>query len=313
MPHSPAPPSLRQGYVLAALIVAIWTGFTLVSRIGVTGSLSPYDVIALRLTTAALLALPLWWRLPHHRRIDWHLAALTATGGLGYVILVYCAFHMAPASHGGILLSGIQPFAIGLCAWLVIGEKPTRQRLAGMAIIGLGAIVLGYGVLNDGSGSWRGDLLFVASSFAWALYAVLARRWKVSPWEATLNVSLLAALIYLPVYLLVLPRGIAAAHWSEILLQVAYQGVLAAFIHAFLYVRAVEILGPSRLGVLTAITPVTAALAAVPLLHEPLTPSLLISLTLVTVGVVVGNGISRPRLTPQLNEGQLNEGQLNEG
>ncbi|HVI52085.1 MAG TPA: DMT family transporter [Candidatus Sulfotelmatobacter sp.] len=302
--HSPPDSQpMTLGYFYAGLIIVIWTGFTLITRIGVTGSLTPYDVIAIRLATAAILAVPMWLHLSHHRRIDWHMAALTATGGLGYVILVYCAFHLAPASHGGILLSGLQPFVMSLCTWAVMGEKPTRQRLAGMAAIGMGAAVLGYGVLTGGSDSWRGDLLFVGASLSWALYAVLARRWKVSPWETTLNVSLLAAAVYLPVYLLALPKTIMQSNWSEIMIQAAYQGALAAFIHAFIYMRAVEILGPSRLGVLTAITPVTAAMAAVPLLHEPLTASLLASLVLVTTGVVVGNGISLPRLKPLPSEG----------
>jgi len=291
--------SMARGYLFAGIIIAIWTGFVLVSRLGVTGSLTPYDVAAIRVGTAAVIVLPLWLRLPHHRRIDWHMLALTATGGLGYVLLVYSAFHLAPASHGGILLSGTQPFVMAVCVWMVMGERPSRQRLIGMAVIAAGAAVLGYGVLQGGSGSWRGDLLFVGASFCWALYTVLARLWKVSPWEAALNIALLAAITYLPVYLLFLPKTIANASFGQIALQAAYQGALAAVIQMVIYMRAVEILGPSRMGVLTALTPITAAIAAVPLLHEPMTLPLLISLALVSTGVVVGNGGSFSWLKPR--------------
>ena len=286
--------SLNRGYFFAGIIIVIWTGFTLVSRLGVTGNLNAWDVAAIRMTTASVIALPLWLHLAHHRRIDWHIAALTLTGGLGYVLLVYSAFHLAPAAHGGILLSGIQPFVMAICAWAVMGEKPSRQRLAGIGVIALGAGMLGFSVLQGGGDSWRGDLMFVGASFCWSLYTVLARRWQVSPWESTLNVALLAAAVYLPVYWLVLPKQIALASMGEIALQAAYQGALAAIIQMVIYMRAVEILGASRMGMLTALTPIAAALAAVPVLHEPLTWTLLASLLLVSTGVVVGNAKPRP-------------------
>ena len=51
------PPAL--GYVYATLVVAIWTGFILVSRAGGVSMLTPWDVIAIRYATAAALLLPL--------------------------------------------------------------------------------------------------------------------------------------------------------------------------------------------------------------------------------------------------------------
>jgi drug/metabolite transporter (DMT)-like permease len=63
-----------------------------------------------------------------------------------------------------------------------------------------------------------------------------------------------------------------------------------------IYMRAVEILGASRMGVLTAFSPITSALLAVPVLGEPLTLGLLISLALVSSGVLVGNATSLPFL-----------------
>jgi len=288
--------SLRRGYLLAGTIVLIWSGFALISRLGVTGHLHSWDVAAIRMGAGALVALPLWLHMPHHRRLDWRMAALTAAGGLGYVLLCYSAFSFAPASHGGILLSGIQPFVMALSVWLVMGELPTRQRLYGMALIGLGAGILGFDVLRGGGDSWIGDTMFVAASFCWSLYTVLARRWKISPWETTLNVVLISAAVYLPVYLFALPHHIAEASIGEIALQAFYQGVIAAVVQMVIYMRAVEILGASRMGVLTAFSPITSALLAVPVLGEPLTLGLLISLALVSSGVLVGNATSLPFL-----------------
>ncbi len=288
------PSSLRLGYALAALIVAIWTGFIVVSRLGGTGHLTPFDVVAIRLGTAALLVLPLWLR--GMRRLDGPIAALTLTGGLGYTMLAYSGFHLAPAAHAGILMTGSQPLTMALCAWAVTGERPSPRRWAGIAIIILGGTALSWSAFGHGLSTWPGDLMFLGASLCWALYTVLARRWAVSPLDVTVNVAVLAAALYLPVYAVALPKHIAAASPGEIVLQALYQGALAAVIQMVIYMRAVELLGPTRMGMLVALVPILAAFAAMPILHEPLTAPLAVSMVLVSAGVLVGNaGPRAPR------------------
>ena len=290
--------SLARGYWLAAVIIVIWTGFILVSRLGGTGPLTSFDIVAIRLGTAGLVVLPLWWRAGRPSPLDARTVALTACGGLGYTLLTYSAFRLAPAAHAGILLSGLQPLAMAICAWAVMGERPSRRRCLGIAVIAAGGALLGSAVLAEGLDGWRGDGLFVAGSICWAFYTVLVRRWRIAPLEVTVKVALLAASLYLPVYLLALPKGIAAAGWGEIMVQAAYQGVLAAVIQMVIYLRAVELLGPSRMGVLVALVPPLAAVAAVPALGEPLTPIIVSSLLLVSFGVLVAN--SSPSLQPRI-------------
>lgn len=282
--------SLARGYVLAAIIIVIWTGFMLVSRLGGTGSLTPFDVAAIRLGTAGIIVLPLWLRAGRASLLDRKVIALTVTGAFGYTLLAYSAFRLAPTAHAGILMPGFQPFAMAFCAWAVMGERPSPQRWIGIAIIAFGAATLGFGVFQDGIATWGGDSMFVGASFCWALYTVLARRWGISPWDVTINVAMLAALVYLPIYLVALPKSIASASLGEIALQTAYQGVLAAVIQMVIYMRAVELLGPSRMGVLMALVPPLAAAAAVPVLGEAVTPIIIASLLLVSIGVFVGNG-----------------------
>jgi drug/metabolite transporter (DMT)-like permease len=282
--------SLARGYGLAGLIIIIWTGFMLVSRLGGTGSLTPFDVTAIRMATAGIIVLPLWLRSGRPSLLAPKVMALTVTGAFGYTLLTFSGFRLAPTAHAGILLPGFQPFAMAFCAWAVMGERPSPQRWIGIGIIALGAIALGYGVFQDGLATWGGDIMFVGASFCWALYTVLTRRWKISPWEVTINVAMLAALVYLPIYLLALPSTISQASLGEIALQAGYQGALAAVIQMVIYMRAVELLGPSRMGVLVALVPPLAAAAAVPVLGEPVTPAIIASLALVSLGVFVGNG-----------------------
>ena len=145
------------------------------------------------------------------------------------------------------------------------------------------------------------------SSLAWAIYSVLARKWAYDPWTLTRFVALASALVFLPVYLLWLPKGLAQTPWPVIAGQALFHGISPAIVAMLCYLRAVALLGPSRVAALMALIPVVAGVAAVPLLHEPLTPALAGALLSVSLGawwvarpasVERGRGL-RPTLTEE--------------
>ena len=280
---------LRRGYFYAALTVAVWSGFILVSRLGGKSPLTAWDVTALRFGTAALILLPVWlWRRPR-LNFSWRMVILAVTGGCGYGVLVYAGFKLTSAAHGAVLLPGMLPFLVALMAWLVLGERPSPQRWLGLVGIAAGIACLAADSFGSSVGDWRGDLLILASSLSWAIYTVLVRRWQVAPWDATLGVGLVSAALYLPVYVLWLPHNLAAASLSTIALQAAYQGVLAVIVAMMFFMRAVAILGPPKVGTLMALIPAVAGTAAAPLLGEPLSPWLMAGLVLVSLGAWVGS------------------------
>ncbi|HJW26406.1 MAG TPA: DMT family transporter [Rhodocyclaceae bacterium] len=290
--------SHRTGYLAALGTVAIWTGFILVSRLGGKSALTPYDVLALRLGTAALLLALFAGRLPAAAWRDLRLWALAALGGVGYGVLVYSGFKSVPAAHGAILLPGLQPFMIAIAAWFIVGERPSPARTAGYAAIAGGIGLTAVPVI---SGQWSpamlaGDGLILASSAVWAVFSVLAKRWRFDPWLLTRFVAIGSAVLFLPVYFAALPKALDAAPWSTILFQGLYQGIGPTILAMVLYLKAVESLGPARVGALIGLVPVLAGLAAVPLLAEPLTLWLACGLLAVSLGAYLA---SRPIPTPR--------------
>lgn len=281
--------TLRRGYLYAALTVAVWSGFILVSRLGGRSPLTGWDVTALRFGTAALILLPVWLLRRPRLHFNLRTVVLAITGGCGYGVLVYAGFKLTSAAHGAVLLPGMLPFLVALMAWLLLGERPSRQRWAGLLGIAAGVACLAADSFSGSVGDWRGDLLILASSLSWAIYTVLVRRWQVAAWDATLGVGLVSAALYLPIYLLWLPKNLAAASLSTIALQAAYQGILAVIVAMMFFMRAVAILGPTKVGTLMALIPAVAGSAAAPLLGEPLSPWLMAGLCLVSLGVWVGS------------------------
>lgn len=285
--------SHRAGYLAAIGTVAIWTGFILISRLGGKSALTGFDILALRLGTAALLLFLFAARLPAEAWGNKRLWILAAIGGVGFGVLAYSGFKSVPAAHGAILIPGMQPFLAAVLSWWLAGEKPSAPRMAGYACIAAGVSLVAVPIL---SGNWSpamlaGDGLVFAASLTWAVFGMLAKRWGFEPWLLTRFIAIGSAILYLPVYVLFLPKALNAVPWSTLVVQALYQGIGPAILAMVLYLRAVSILGPSRVAALIALVPVLAGLLAVPLLDEPLTVWLAAGLLSVSLGAFLA---SRP-------------------
>jgi drug/metabolite transporter (DMT)-like permease len=283
------PHAIRNGYIFGFITVSLWAGFVLLSRTAESNGLNGFDLTALRFGTAALFLLParlFWHRVP---LFNLQMLALAAVGGIGYSVCVYSAFHFAPASHGAVLLSGILPFFVTLMAWLILGERPSQHRVMALGVIGLGVVCLGIYSIGNLHESWPGDLLLVTSSALWGLYTVLVKRWGKTPWDITIGVALMSALIYLPFYWLFLPKGLPTAPWDAILLQAFFQGVLVVIVAMLCFMQAMARLGPTRLGAVMATVPAFAGVGAVLLLGEPFSWLLVAGLVLTCSGAWLGS------------------------
>lgn len=280
---------VRNGYIFGFITVSLWAGFVLLSRTAESNGLNGFDLTALRFGTAAIFLLPAWLFWHRVALFNLPMLALAATGGIGYAVFVYSAFHFAPASHGAVLLSGILPFFVTLMAWLILGERPSQHRIMALGVIGLGVLCLGIYSIGNLSQSWPGDLLLIGSSCLWGLYTVLVKRWGKTPWDITIGVALLSALIYLPVYWLFLPKGLFTAPLQAILIQAFFQGVLVVIVAMLCFMQAMARLGPTRLGAVMATVPAFAGIGAVVVLGEPFSWLLVAGLLLTCSGAWLGS------------------------
>lgn len=285
-PRQPLSRDLAAGLAAGALVVAIWTAFLLVSRAGVLGPLAPTDIAGLRIGVASVAVLPIVLR---HGLAGLRLhqaALLVATAGLGFPLLAYAGFAHAPASHAAVMMPGTLPLWTALLARLVLREPLSGRRVLSLALIFAGVAALASGLEAAPAGAWRGDLLFASASLSWAIFTVAARVWKVDPLKAAGVVGLGAGLCYLPIWILLLPKGLAGAGWPELVAQGIYHGLLAFLVAFVAFTRCVAILGPGPTTMLTALVPGLGAVLAVPILGEPLTLAAVGGLALVTAGML---------------------------
>lgn len=278
----------RIGFACAIAILFVWTGFILASRAGARGVLTPWDLAALRFGVAMVVLLPLMLRGVLRHIPPRRILVMGATAGLGFALFAYNAFALAPAAHAAVLLPGALPFVTAVLAWTWLGEAPTLRRVLSLLVIAAGIALLAGSEFFATPGAWRGDILFVIATSSYAVFIVLVQRWGISAIEATAAVVLGAAPFYLPVWWLVLPSAIGEAAWQEVVFQGVYQGLVAMVLASLLYTRALVALGSTTVSLFTAVVPALAALAAWPLLDEPLGSVALAGVLLVTSGMVLG-------------------------
>ena len=282
--------SSRAGLIAAFFAICIWAGFILVSRHGGKSVLTGWDVTALRFGVGSLIALFFLPRvtLPPYKVI----LLFSAFGGIGYSVVVYAGFRMAPAAHASVLLPGSLPFATAVIAWLWLRQIPSPAQRIALLLVFIGITFTAADTLYHGAHltgiQMIGDLLFLCGSSSWAVFTLLLRRYPMPPLTAAVTTTLGSAILYLPVWWLFLPSTLSQAPVAEIAVQAAYQGVLVVFVAMMLYTFAVRSLGGQTVTLLMAIVPGVSALAAVPVLGEPLSLFTLAGLGAVTMGAVLG-------------------------
>ena len=81
------------GFIAAGIVVACWSGFNIVSRLGSKGVLAPFDLAAMRFGVSGLLTLPFFlYSVPPR---EWpRYMVLAVFGGLGYGLLVLSLIHI---------------------------------------------------------------------------------------------------------------------------------------------------------------------------------------------------------------------------
>lgn len=283
----------RIGWILAAGLLVVWVAFHLMSRFTTRQSLTSWDVAALRYAGSFACVLPLlaWRGLP---KISLpRIAAIVVFAGLGFPLGAYLGYRFAPAAHGATVMAAGLPVVATLLGVALGQARLTWRRVVSLATVVAGSLLLAQATSGVWEGAWVGDLIFLAAVSSWAVYTVLVQRWQLPAIDSTLAIGLATAPVYLPIWWVALPSGIAEASWQAILTQLVFHGAFASVVAGLLYTRCVTALGPGPTTMLGAAVPALAALFAWPLLGEALPLLALVAIGLVTLGL--GLSVTRAR------------------
>ena len=242
----------------------------------------------------AVIALALWMKVKKIPLFPSNLMDGLVVGILfgSEFACLYASLLYTTGSSAWILLYA-SPFFHALGAHFFLkGDRLTVHKSTGLLLAFIGVIVLLS--KNFGAPTWTGlvgDLLAFAAAALWALTTIFIKRRLVGS-VSFHNTLFYQTLFSIPILFLisVFLKETPIDHLNAvIILSVAFQGIVVAFVSYLLWFYLVHEYPISRLSAFTFLTPVFAIISCVFFLHEPLTWKLLLSLILVSLGIYVVN------------------------
>ena len=295
--HS-AGPTRVTGYAWAGLSVIIFSGWFVATRFSVTRELRIWDITALRFGIGALLLAPTIMR--GSSRLPWAAwrkgFVFAMLWGVPFVLLVALGLRLTSAAEAASIAPTIMPVFAGVFAFVFMRQSQGPMRWIGYAAILAGlACLLSAAALNRGAPDPVGVAALVGAGGLWAAYTLIFRASGLTATQAAALICIWSAALFLPVYLFFGLSRFALASWSELLLQIIYQGVLMSGVAIFSFNRAVSQLGPSAATAIIALLPAVVAMLAIPVLAETPTLAEGLSIAVIVIGVLLA---SRPAPSP---------------
>jgi drug/metabolite transporter (DMT)-like permease len=285
------------GAVCATAAVIIWAGWLVMVRVGVTTTLTAFDLTALRFAVAGVVLSPVVLRRGlAFDRLGWlGLTAVVIGAGAPVPLLVGAGLSFAPVAHASVLTYGIAPLIAACVAGIALKERLGPIRKAGLVLLGLGALVIGgLGISNFDERQSIGDLLFLAADCLWACYMVAIRRTRLDGLHAAAIAAVVSLVVYFPLYLTFIDNRLLDLSPANLVGQAFYQGVVTAAVSLALFGRSIMLLGASKAAAFVALAPVIAALMAIPALGEWPTAIDWLAIGMITAGVYLASGAPVP-------------------
>ena len=287
------------GIAAAASVIVLFVGFVLISEFGLRTALVPWDLAALRFAVAGLVMLPVVLK---HGFLGLGLARallLAGSGGLGFALCAYWGFALAPAHHGSALIHGTLPLTTALVSCLLLRTWPNRWQISSSIVVAIGvAAILGPSLFGESGSLAMGDLLLLSASVCWSCFGVLSNRWRPPPFAAAALVAVVAATLYLPLYLIAGVGHLHEAALHDIAQQAVFQGLAIGVGSILAYSTAVAAIGASATALAAAAVPTLTAAGAVLFLGESLANNEVVGLAMVTLGIALGSmGLTTRRRT----------------
>lgn len=282
---------VKLAVMLPLIAVFIWSLNIAVTRY-VVDYISPVSISFYRWLVAFIVLTPVMlpkvWQQRQLVALHWkQFAILSAFGMLLYQGLAYSAAHYTTATNMGIINAFIPIFTI-FVSIIILKEVPNRFAVMGSLMSFLGLLyVIAQGQLQallHLGGHW-GDLLMIVAVFFYAFYGVFLKKWQLKvPLMISLYVQIGFSLIYhLPFVLWLGIDRLDVQNTASVL----YAGLFASLIAPWVWMLAVQRLGPNRTSIFMNLMPIFTAILAYFWLHEAWTIHHSIGGIIIITGIVM--------------------------
>ena len=275
--------------LLAVFTVFLWGLWPVVSRFSILDSFNPVDIVALRFWVAGIVLLPYLLKKGWGGMSVSSILFASCAGGMLYVFVALTGLSYAPSGHAGMIIPSTMMSVAVMGSWLIFGDKPSLQKIAGILIIVSGIVTTNYVSFDNpvSEKAWVGHLLFIAAGFCWGSFTVAARKARLPALHMTAIVSVVSMVVFTPLYFIFGDPKILETNLNDVLFQAIFQGLIISILALYTYTKTIELMGATRAALFGALVPGFAVLIAYPVLNEIPQAIEILGLVLVTIGMVV--------------------------
>jgi len=218
---------------------------------------------------------------------------LTIGGSAVFPYIIAEGLYYASASDAGALAPGTLPFWAALFSFIILGEKPSKLKLCGLAFILIGALSVGLwqNLTFQNTQEWKGHLLFVLAACLWSIFSIYYRKSGLTPVHGLAIGLFWGAAVALPPLFIFGEINFSNKTIAEIMSMALLQGILIAVVALVLYSIAVREIGAAQTAAFGALTPILSLIGGFMLLNEAVLFNKFFGIILVTFGVVMASGI----------------------
>ncbi len=280
------------------LLAALWGASFLFMRLGAI-EFGPVALSALRVAGATLFLLPLLAARQQIGALRAHWKPIAVVGVMNSA-LPFALFALAAlAINAGLssILNATAPLWGAMVAWLWLGERPTRDRLLGLAIgfAGVAGLAWDKASFKPGDHGVSAAVAIGACLLATLCYGFAANYTRrhltgVAPLAVATGSQAFAALaLALPALWLRPAKLPGSAAW----ISLAGLAILCTGVAYILYFRLIARLGAARAITVTFLIPLFGVLWGALFLGEALTPSMLVGGVVILAGTALASGVVR--------------------
>ena len=267
------------------------------------GDTPPYLMGFVRWGAGMLILLPFAWsRLKKDRDFicrNWKLLCLAGFlmpfmgAGVSYVAMIHTS-----AINAGVIVTSM-PVMMVLLSWVFLNERITGAVWLGIAVAIAGVL---YIVSRGDPASLRnlsfniGDLILIGCNLGLAGYGVAIKKLPQGIHQMSLItvVCAVGALCHVPFFAYEMASGVQIVLSPKTFVSLAFVAIFPSVVAILIWNSAIGRIGPSRSAFYMYLTPVFAAIFAIPLLGESIGVYHIIGAVLIVIGVTLASRKARP-------------------
>lgn len=285
------------GAIFAITATALWAGNFIIAR-GLNTSVPPVTLAFWRWCVATLCLWPFAYsyvrkEFPILNKHKYYILGVAFSGITVFNTIIYLAAQTTTALNLS-LISITFPIFIILISRFVFKETFGIFKIIGILLVLLGVVTLITKGNYDSLLSLKfaiGDAWMLLAAVIFAIYSILLRKKPkgLNILSLQLSTFVIGLILLIPPFLIEQNKSFEVNYSWDVIAQILYIGIFSSLAAFILWNKAIDIIGPTKSGIIYYTLPLFSGLLAFLFLNEKMEYLHLISAILIIFGVVLTN------------------------